>query len=71
MQLDGPRGVESHRELKIARRKYRGAIKRCPQQSDLDGSRIYQAYRNFLDGLKSCRAAIDTDYQNIDGSKLR
>ena len=34
-------------------------------------SRIYRAYRNFLDGSRSCRAVIEPNSQNLDGSKLR
>ena len=48
-----------------------GAIERCPQQFDLNGLRIYRTYRNLLDGLRSCQAAIETNSKkNFDGSKL-
>ena len=42
---------------------YRKAIKSCPQQSDLNGSSNYRAYRNFLDRSKSCQEAIELDSQ--------
>ena len=63
MQLDRLTGIEKWRELKIARWSYRGAIKRCPQQFDLNGSRIYRAYRNFLDRSRSCQTTIETNFQ--------
>ena len=44
-------------------RSYREAIERCPQQSDLDGSGSYQAYRNSLNGSRNCRAPIEPDSQ--------
>ena len=51
-------------------RSYQGAIKRCPQQSDLNGSRIYRAYKNFLDGSRSCQIAIETNSQKTRWNKI-
>ena len=38
---------------------------RCPQQKNLDGSRSYRAYGNFLDGTGSCREAIKINSQKL------
>ena len=109
MIINGSKGVESCRELKFARRSYWGAIERCPQQSDLDGSKSYrasiehtetslmdreaveklsrqilkipfsiaiiaisfhQAYRNFFDGSRSYREAIETNSQKARWNEI-
>ena len=73
MQLDGSAGIERCRELKFVGRSYRVAIERCPQQSDLDGLRtieICQAYRNFLDGLRSCRDCLKTVFQEEKNTNM-
>ena len=65
MKLDGSRGIERCQALIFDRWSYRGAIERCPQQSHLDGSRSYRVYKNFLDGSRSCREAIETNSQKL------
>ena len=40
--------IERCQALIFAKWSYQGAIERCPQQSDLNGSRSYRAYKNFL-----------------------
>ena len=40
-KLNGSRGIKRCRTLIFKRCSYREAIKRCQQQSDLDGSRSY------------------------------
>ena len=46
------------------------AIERCPQQINFNGSRSYQAYRNFLDGSSSCRVALKIEYQESRWIKI-
>ena len=59
MDREVSRAVENQN----ARNSYRGAIERCPQQINFDGSRSYRASRNFLNGSSSCREAIEIESQ--------
>ena len=59
MQLDRLTGIEKWRELKIARWSYRGAIERCPQQFDLDGSRSYQEFIKHIETSSMDQVAVE------------
>ena len=75
MILDGLKGVERCRALILDRWSYRGAIERCPQQSDLDGSRSYQASIEHTETFSIDRKAVEKlsrkILKNFNGSKLR
>ena len=75
MILDGLKGVERCRALILDRWSYRGAIKRCPQQSDLDGSRSYQASiehtETFLMDQEAVEKLSRQILKNFDGLKLQ
>ena len=59
MDREVSRAVENQN----ARNSYRGAIERCPQQINFNGSRSYRACKNFLNGSSSCREAIEIESQ--------
>ena len=40
-------------------------------EANLDGSRICQLDRKFLDELRGCREVIETKSRKLDGSRLR
>ena len=73
--LDGSEGVERCQALILNRWSYRGAIERCPQQSDLDGSRSYQAFIEQIETFSMDREAVEEVsrqvFKNFDGSKIR
>ena len=73
--LDGSKGVERCRALILNRWSCRGAIERCPQQSDLDGSRSYQASikqtKTFLMDREAVKKVSRQILKNVDGSKMR
>ena len=75
MILDGLKGVERCRALILDRWSYRGAIKRCPQQNDLDGSRSYQASiehkETFLMDQEAVKKLSRHILKNFDGLKLQ
>ena len=52
-----------------------GAIERCPQQSDLDGSRSYRESIEHTETSSMDREAVEQlsrlILKNLDGSKLR
>ena len=72
--LDGLKAIERCRELILDRWICQGAIKRCPQQSDLDGSRSYQVSIEQTETLSIDREVVEKVsrqiLKNFDGSKL-
>ena len=75
MSLVGSKGVERCQALILDRWSYRGAIERYPQQSDLDGSRSYQASiehtKTFLMDRKAIKKLSRQILKNFNGSKLQ
>ena len=75
MILNGSKGVERCQALILDRWSYRGAIERYPQQSDLDGSRSYQASiehtETFLMDQEAVEKLSRQILKNFDGLKLR
>ena len=59
------RWIESCRDLNFDRWSCRGAIERCPQQSDLDGSRSYRASIEHTETSSMDREAIETNSQKF------
>ena len=77
IEISVSRWIERCRELlrfKMARRSYRGAIERCPQQCDLDGSRSYRESIEHTGTSSMDRESIEKlssqILKNLDGSKL-
>ena len=72
--LDGLKAIERCRELILDRWICQSAIKRCPQQSDLDGSRSYQASIEQTETFSIDREVVEKVsrqiLKNFDGSKL-
>ena len=78
IEISVSRWIERCRELlrfKMARRSYRGAIERCPQQCDLDGLRSYRESIEHTGTSSMDRESIEKlsspILRNLDGSKLR
>ena len=72
---DGSEGVERCRALILDKWSCRGAIERCPQQSDLNGSRSYQASieqtETFSMNREAAEEILRQVLKNFDGSKMR
>ena len=67
--------IESYRVLNLDRCICQGAIESCPQQSDLDGSRSYQASIEQTENFSMDREFVEKlssqILKNFDGSRLR
>ena len=61
--------------IKKARNSYREAIKRCPKQKRLDGSRSYRASIEHIETSSMDQVAVEKlsrlNLNNLDGLNLR
>ena len=64
------RWIERCRVVIFDRWSYRGAIERCPTQSDLDGSRSYQESIEHTETSSMDREAIETNSQKLQWIKI-